>query len=167
MELVGKLGKLGIRMLEGVIEGAVKGLLDCIGPEKLDMFIDNDWSILEAVFKATKKPEYPKELSSEEIEKLERYRAGFIRVALPALGMAKTFASRLPEELIMEKLNADWLLGKGEQKFPMLAERVKAKGEKGKAWLEKQAREIALFLTGRLVWDGEKLVEVRKAGRRR
>jgi hypothetical protein len=162
MKALGTLGKLGVGILEGVIEGAIKGLVNCMGAERLDMFIENNWSILEALMKAMKKPDYPKELSKEEIERLESFRGNLVRVVLPALGMAKTFASKLPEELIVEKLNADWLMKRAEQKFPLLAERIKAHGDKGRAWLEKQAEEIALFLTGRLVWDGEKFKVVHK-----
>jgi len=106
-------------------------------------------------------PEYPKELTPEEVAKLKNARAGMTRSVLPLLGMAKTVASKLPASFIEERLDGDWLMRRANEKFPVLAERVKAHGEKGRQWLSKQAREIALFLTGKLYWDDKerRLVE--------
>lgn len=99
------------------------------------------------------RPEYPKELSQEEVARLEKARAGMTRTVLPLLGMAKTIASKLPRSFIEERLDGGWLMRRANERFPILAERVKAHGEKGEKWLEKQAKEISGFLTGKLLWD--------------
>ena len=141
------------------------GALECIGPKGLDIMIENGWTILDSLFYAMRyQPVYPSQLSPEEVERLERIRAGATRVVLPILGMAKAIASRLPPDMIMKKLDGDWLMRRANERFPILAERIRMHGEKGRKWLQKQARELALFLTGQLAWDDRKrrLVEVRR-----
>lgn len=92
--------------------------------------IENDWLILESILYAMKyRPEYPEELDEKEI-KLEKVRVGSLNAVMPILGMAKTFASRLPEEFILQNLDEGWLMHRANERFPILAERVKAHGEK-------------------------------------
>jgi len=143
----------------------VRGALKCIGSDKIDIMIKNDWTILEAIFYGIHyKPDYPEELSEKEIRRLEQMRIGAAKAVLPTLGMAKMIASKFPSEYIEEKLDAGWLMRRADEKFPELAERIRAHGKRGEEWLRKQAREIALFLTGRMVFDPVKgrMIEVGK-----
>lgn len=131
--------------------------------------ISRNWFILESLFYAMRyKPEYPAELSSEEIIRAEGARTGMVKTVLPLLGMAKTIASKLPSSLIEEKLDGAWLMRRAKEKFPVLAERVEVHGEQGEKWLQKQAKEIRWFLMGKLRWDDRrrKLVRFRKVAKK-
>jgi len=61
-------------------------------------------------------------------------------------------------------VTADWLLEKERKRFPELAAVVEKYGDRGRRWLERQSKEIALYLTGQLVYDARsgKMVEVRR-----
>ena len=147
-------GKLLLKTLEASVEGAVQGGIDCIGPKGLDLMIENDWYIIESMFYAMRyRPDYPEGLTKEEIARLEKARHGMLRAVMPILQLARTVASRLPPELIEQKLDGGWFMRRAKEKFPVLAERVEAHGDKGKKWIENQAREVRDFLLGRLVWD--------------
>jgi len=119
--------------------------------------IENDWFLIESlIYSLHYKPDYPEELSEQEVAHLEGLRAGMVRAVMPVLGMAKTIASRLPASFIEERLDAGWLKRRANERFPILTERVEAHKEKGERWLQKQASEIAGFLIGKLVWNEEK-----------
>jgi len=140
-----------------------------VGPKGLDLMIENGWTLLDSLFYAIRyRPVYPEELSPEEVESIESMRMGAAKAVLPVLGIARTIASKLPPDLIEERLDGDWLMRRANERFPILAERIKVHGEKGERWIRKQARELALFLTGKLVWDDSrrKLVEVRRGSGR-
>ena len=125
--------------------------------------IENDWYVIESIFYAIRcGPKYPDSLSREEAERLNSWWITASKMVLAMLGMAKSIASQLPPELVLEKLNGEWLMRRMRESYPELAEKVEEYGERGMRWVENQAREIALFLTGRLVWvDGlNKLVPV-------
>jgi LmbE family N-acetylglucosaminyl deacetylase len=117
--------------------------------------IENNYSVLESVFHAYygPPPDAYRGLSAEEAARLEEFRRRSARLALSALGMAKTIASRFPAEAVEAKVTADWLLSKGRGRRSELVKVVEAYGERGRAWLEEQARQIAAFLTGRLIYD--------------
>lgn len=125
--------------------------------------IENDWHVIESIFYAIRcGPRYPDSITREEAEKLNGWWVTASKTVLAMLGMAKSVASQLPPELILEKLNGEWLMRRMRESYPELAEKVEGYGERGMRWAEGQAREIALFLTGRLVWvDGlNKLVPI-------
>jgi len=47
VEQLGRVARLSVKVLESAVEGLVEGLLGCFGSEKLSLFIENDWSVLE------------------------------------------------------------------------------------------------------------------------
>jgi len=159
-------GKLGIKLLEGSLEGLIQGLLKCISAERLSILIENNWTILESIFYNLNRvptDAYAK-LTPKEAAMVERIRRGMTRTVLPVLGMARTVASKFPPSAVESKVTPDWLLEKGRKRFPELVAVVEKHGERGRQWLERQSKEIALYLTGRLVYDARsgKMVEVRR-----
>jgi hypothetical protein len=146
------------------VEGLVAGLLRCVGPERLGIMIENDYSVLESLFHAYygPPPDAYRGLTPEEAARLEAFRRRAARAALSALGVAKAIASRLPPSAVEAKVTADWLLQKGRLKQPRLVEEVERHGERGRMWLEAQARQIVDFLLGRLTYvPGKGLVRAR------
>jgi len=159
-------GKFSVKMLEASADGLIRGALKCVGPKGLDIMIEHDWYIIESLFYAMRyKPSYPDGLSEEQIAQLESSRAGITKIVLPALGMAKMVANKLPPSLIENSLDGGWLMRRAKERYPVLAERVEAHGERGRRWIEKQAKELRDFLLGRLRWDDKKrrMVRVRLA----
>ena len=135
-----------------------------MGPERLSIMIENDYSVLESLFHAYygPPPDAYRGLSAEEAARLEAFRRRAARAALSALGAAKMIASRLPPSAVEMKVTADWLLQKGRLKQPELVEAVERYGERGRRWLERQARQIVDFLLGRVAYvPGRGLVEAR------
>lgn len=147
-------GKLGLKILEGALEGLIKGMLKCFGPERLSMFVESDWNILEGVFYGLYRPpiEAYKQMDPREVMKAERVRRSLAKTVLPVIGMARNIASRFPAEAVEKKVTAEWLLGKGEKYFPEIVDVVEKHGDKGRAWVERQAEQIRLYLTGRIVY---------------
>jgi hypothetical protein len=148
--------KLSIAVLEATLEGAIQGAVKALGPKTLDLMIDKNFYIIDAIFYATRhQPTYPPELSREQVARLEMIRATMSKTVLPLLGMVKFVASKFPPEAVEAKVTPDWLLRRGDQRFPELSERVRAKGERGRWWLEKQAEELRAYATGRAYWSEE------------
>jgi hypothetical protein len=146
---------LGLKLLDATLEGLIRGLLDCFGAERLSMFIERDWSILESVFYGLYRPpiEAYRMMKPEEVRRLEAFRRSLAKAVLPVLSMARTIASRFPPEAVEGKVTADWLLQKGEKRFPQVVEVVKKHGDRGRAWVEAQAKQIRDYLLGRIVFN--------------
>lgn len=156
-----KTGRFGTAILTAAIEGsldaAVDVLLKAFGPEKLALLIDNDWSIIGSIYYNLKgfEPDWGKmNLSEKERAKAEKIRRSeFLRrLVLPALDRVQSLASKFPE-LVNEKITVEWLMGKGEQKRPVLVKVLRSRGEIGQRWLEKQVELFKLYFTGRLIWS--------------
>jgi hypothetical protein len=96
-------------------------------------------------------------MAAGDVEKVERIRLAAARTILPVINMAKQIASCFPPEDVEAKVTADWLLKKGEIYFPELVQVVNKYGEKGRAWVERQAEEVRKFLTGKIVFHPQKL----------
>jgi len=126
-----------------------------VGEEKLSLFIDNDYTVLEAIFSSLQRPpiEVYLKMDPAEAAKLEAFRRNMSRTVLPLLGFARRIASNFPADAVESKVTPEWLLGKGRAKFPKLVEVVEKHGDKGRRWLEKQCREIVDYLLGRLAYD--------------
>ncbi len=143
-----------MKVLEGTVAGLISGLVKAFGADKLKAFIENDWHLLEAAFNALNpgfKPDYHAAgLTPEQAARAEKLRQTTLRkVVLPALGMAKTIASRFPREVVEEKVTAKWIYEKIKQRHPEIAAIIDSYGEKGWRWLEKEAKMIVDFLVGR------------------
>lgn len=161
-------GKLGLAVLEAALEGAISGAVKALGPESLDLMIDKNYYIVDSIFYSIRhQPTYPPELSEEQIARLEWMRAAMSRTVLPLLGMVRFVASKFPPEAVEQKVTPEWLLKRGKEKFPELVTRVRAKGKRGRWWLERQAEEIRAYATGRTYWSEEErkliIVNPRKA----
>jgi hypothetical protein len=147
--------KLGIGILEAAIEGVIEGGLKLLGPEKLRLMVDNHWFIMESIFFcAYNVPiETYAKMSKEEIAKAEKVRISLAKSVLPVVGMAKRVASMFPPKAVEAKVTPQWLITRGEKRFPELVEVWRNSGGKGEKWLQEQADEIVGFLTGRLVYS--------------
>jgi hypothetical protein len=134
-------------------------MMKTMGPEKLSLFIENDWNILESVFYGLHCPpiEAYKNMSPQEVAKAESIRKNMYRFIVPLISMAKNIAAKFPAEAIEKKVTADWFLEKGEQHFPELIQVINKYGDKGRVWLEKQAEQIREFLIGRIIFHPQKL----------
>jgi hypothetical protein len=138
-------------------------MLTVMGPERLSLFIENDWNILESVFHGLYRPpiEAYQKMTLQEIAKAERVRRNLARTVLPVIGMARRIAASFPDSTVEAKVTGDWLITKGEKYFPEIVDVIKQHGDKGKAWVEKQAEEIRQFLTGKIVFHPQKLCFVK------
>jgi hypothetical protein len=156
-------GKVGVATLEGAIRGVIGGFLRVLGPDRLSLFIENDWSVLEALFKAMVAPprEAYEHLGEEGVQKV---RAFLVNYVAKLLVVAKAVASRFPPELLESKVTGEWLYRRLED-FPEVRAVIDRYGDRGRYWLEKQARDIRDWLLGRLAVarDGS-LVRVVKGG---
>jgi hypothetical protein len=134
-----------------------------MGPERLSLFIENDWNILGGVFYGLYRPpiEAYQKMTLQEIAKAERVRQNLAHTVLPVIGMARRIAASFPASTVEAKVTADWLIEKGEKYFPEVVAIIKQHGDKGKAWVEKQAEEIRQFLTGKIVFYPQKLCFVK------
>jgi hypothetical protein len=159
LESLGKVaslsGKLGISVLEAAVEGLVEGGLKLLGPEKLRLMVENHWFIMESIFYcAYNVPvEGYAKMSREEVAKAEKVRAALVRSVLPVVGMARRVAGMFPPKAVEAKVTPQWLIARGEKRFPELVEVWRNSGGEGEKWLKEQADEIVGFLTGRLVYS--------------
>ena len=130
------------------------------------MLIDNDAYVVNLVLNALLgKAKYPPGISPQRRERLEAMRLTIGKSVLPVMGMIRTFASRFPEEAVRDKVTPEWLMRRGKGSFPEIVEVWRRNGDKGYAWLSRQAEEIVDYVTGRLVWDGEKVIALGKGDR--
>jgi hypothetical protein len=122
-----------------------------LGVDKLRLFIQHDWYLLGSIFYALTNPPVDayRHMKPEEVERAEALRRSMAKTVLPLLAMARRTAMMFPEELVEGKVTAEWLLEKAKAKMPELAEAVEAEGERGRRWLERQARELVDYLLGR------------------
>jgi hypothetical protein len=156
-------GKIGVATLEGAIKGVIGGLLSVLGPDRLSLFIENDWSMLEALFKAMVAP--PREAYEHlGVEGVQKVRALLVNYVAKLLVFAKVVASRFPPELLESKVTGEWLYRKLKD-FPEVKAVIDRYGDRGRYWLEMQARDLRDWLLGRLAVarDGS-LVRVVKGG---
>lgn len=132
----------------------IDGAINVLGSEKAQLLIDNDWFLLESIFwGATSVPvEGYKKMKPEDVEKAEGMRQAVAKTVLPALAMARFVASKFPVEAVEGKVTPEWLIKRGEKRFPEIVKVWKNTGEKGEQWLEKQTSEIVDYLTGRTVY---------------
>jgi hypothetical protein len=137
-----------------------------VGEEKLGIFIENDYNILEAFFYGLQRSpvEAYQKMDLKEVAKIERFRRNMSRTVLPMLGFARKVAASFPPEAVEEKVTPEWLLSKGRVKFPKLANVVERYGERGRAWLDRQCRQIVDYLLGRTVYDPKtgRMVDAKK-----
>lgn len=140
----------GSALLVSAIKGAVKGMLrsifSTIGRDRVSMFIDNDWHVLEVVLNAFTAPRwrYPETLSREEIEKLENIRRRLGPAVRMTLQMIRAVAKQLPRAMIMQ-LDGGWLMRRIREVDPELA-RIIEEHPKGMKWLEEEARRLREWL---------------------
>jgi hypothetical protein len=134
-----------------------------MGAERLSLFIENDWNVLESVFYGLYRPpiEAYKKMTLQEIAKAERIRRSLARTVLPVIGMARRIAASFPAETVEDKVTADWLMEKGRKYFPEIIAVIEQHGEKGNGWIHKQAEEIRQFLTGKIVFHPQRLCFVK------
>jgi len=92
-------------------------------------------------------------LKIPEIKEIEGNRRRLRKTVIPIFGMARSFASRFPPEYLDNYLTGEWLYNQIRKRFPDVAKVIDECGEEGRKWLENQAWEIRMYLTGRLVWD--------------
>jgi hypothetical protein len=149
---------LGLKLLEGALNGLVSGLLKSFGADKLSLFIENDWHIIESVYFGLHKPplEVYAKLSPDEVSSLESFRQNLAKTVLPLLGFARSVASYFPPEAVESKVTADWLLRRAQRHLQLL-QVIERYGERGRRWLEKEAEQIRDYLLGRVVFDPNKL----------
>jgi len=137
----------------------VCGLYRALGAKALRRLIELNYHSLECLFYGMfHRPNYERDcpgFTLEEIAEMERRRLTMPRLLLPALGFARTIASRFPAEAVERKITAEWLLAKAEQKQPEIAAVIRECGEEGRRWLEEEARQLHLYFTGRLTFDPE------------
>jgi hypothetical protein len=128
------------------------------------MFIENDWNILEGFFYGLSRPptEAYEKMKPEEVAKAERIRKGLASTVLPVINMALRVARSFPSEAVESKVTADWLLERSRKHFPELAAVIDRYGDKGRIWLERQAEQIRLYLTGKIAYHPVKLKFVTK-----
>lgn len=133
-------------MLAKSLERLVIGLMAPFDAQHLQIMIDHDWYVIESVLWAAKRqPNYPSELSEEEVKRMEASRDRMTRMAMAALGFARMIASRFPRPLVEEYLNVGyafkWLKDKRPELLPIL------ETEEGRRWLENEVeRDIKPYL---------------------
>jgi hypothetical protein len=145
------------------VNGLVDGAFRAVGPQGVQLLIDYDKHIIGCILSAYNgRQRYPSNLTRAQVAALERLRLGMTRATVAALGLVRYIASKLPEEVVENKVTPEWLLKKGRERFPEVVQVIEANGDRGRAWLKKQCEEIVGFCTGRLVWSDEHdgLVEV-------
>jgi hypothetical protein len=112
----------------------------------LQIMINHDWYVIESILWAAKQqPNYPPELSEEEMNHMEASRLRMTRMAMASLGFARMIASRFPRPLVEEYLNTEyafkWLKNKRPELLPIL------ETEEGRRWLENEVeRDIKPYL---------------------
>jgi len=134
-----------------------------MGAERLSLFIENDWNILGSAFYGLYRPPINayKKMTPEEIARAERVRLNLARTVLPVIGMARRVAANFPASTVEAKVTGEWLMEKGEKYFPEIVAVIKQHGDKGRAWVEKQADELRQFLTGKIVYHPQRLCFVK------
>jgi hypothetical protein len=137
-----------------------------VGEEKLGIFIEKDINVLEAFYFGLNQPpvDLYEKMDQEEAARVERFRCSMARTVVPLLGMARKAAAAFPPDIVEAKITPEWLLSKGQKKFPKLAAVVLGHGEKGRIWLDRQCRQIVDYLLKRLDYDQKsgRLVKVAK-----
>lgn len=116
--------------------------------------IDNNWYLIESTFyNMYYTPQYDK-VSQEDMKKWEGIRNGpMIAGLVNAFNMARNACSRIPPNIIAEKVNPQWFMNKALERCPDAVKLIKRKGEVGEKWVTTQCAEIIFFLQGKLIWD--------------
>jgi len=144
--IIGRGSALVVATVKGVVKGMLRSVFSMIGKERVHMFIDNDWHILDVVLNAFTAPEwrYPEGLSREEIERLEALRHRLGPVVRMTLQMVRGIAKQLPRNMV-ERLDGSWLLRRIREVDAELASVIEAH-PKGLEWLEKEAERLREWL---------------------
>ena len=139
-------------------------MLRVLGPDKLQLLIDNDWYLIESIFygaytasleESARRGGSPSSPSTqpEEVSQGERYMVGVAKVALPLLNWARSIASMFPPDAVSRKVTSEWLISRGEKHYPEVVAVWRGSGERGERWLKVQAKEIVDYLIGRVAYD--------------
>jgi len=144
--IIGRGSALVVATIKGAVKGMLRSVFNMIGKERVHMFIDNDWHILDVVLNAFTTPEwrYPDELSKEEVERLEALRHRLGPVVRMTLQMVRGVARQLPRSMVY-RLDGAWLLRRIREVDPELASIIEGH-PKGLEWLNKEAERLREWL---------------------
>ena len=152
MEVFKRASRITFKLLEGALNGLISGVFNSFGPRGVRILIEKDLHTIPSILYAlSRRPNYEElGLTPEEVEKLEHMRHSLLRkTVLPIMGLARKIASQFPPEAVEQKVTAEWIYGKIKKRHPEIAEIIDEHGEKGWKWLDKEAKIIVKYLTGK------------------
>jgi len=147
--------KLTLVLLESSLIGAIRGVTNCFGAEKLSYLIENGWYVVGSIFYGASGAEIggDDKLPLEEAERVSQARGFIVRTVLPILNQLKGTASRFPPGMVQEKISPGWLKAKGKGKFPLLLSVVERHGAAGEVWLGNQCAELSDWVLSRSIYS--------------
>lgn len=156
---MGRMARLASKMSIGAIRGAfigtIKGACKLFGPETLGEMIKNNWYVIGGLHYVASGAEIgkKKKLVPEQIEKIRNNQGMVVNTVLPLIEEAKALAIKFPPEEIEKRCSSEWIMEKGEERFPILVKVVKQHKALGRRWLKAQCKEISDYMLGRSIYS--------------
>lgn len=129
-----------------------------VQPDVISMYIDNDWSIVEAILMALNEDDgYISKASPDGYGELAVHmRRALIWVVDAVLGIVDVLVNKYGVEVLDKYLNVNYVVEYLRRNRPELLSVIEEHGDKGIKWLERQLRELKLFFLGKAAWDSER-----------
>ena len=144
--------RISLEAVKTLVEELLLSMIFPFSEKHLRLMIDNDWTIIASIVYAMKhRPNYPKELSPEEVRRLESRRIAICKITWTNLLMIRQLVARLPRSLVERYLNKDYAMKYFRKKIPWVVEVIE-KHPRGEAWFEKQIEEVREFIYRGKVW---------------
>lgn len=124
-------------------------------PDVIAMYIDNDWSIVEAILMALNEDDgYISSVSPDGYGDLAIHlRRALTWVVDAILGIVDVLINKYGVEVLDKYLSMDYVVDYLRRNKPEVFDVIQSRGEKGMNWLERQLRELKLFFLGKAYWD--------------
>ena len=141
-----------------LVDRVLKILFSYVDPSVLSMYIENGWSIVDAIQMALNEDDgYIKSVSPDGYGDLAVHiRRALIWAVDAVMGIIETIVRRYGVDVLDKYMSADYVLNYLKNNRPELYDIITSYGDEGVKWLAKQLKELKMFFLGKAVWDPDR-----------
>lgn len=138
-----------------LVDRVLKILFSYVDPSVISMYIENGWSIVDAIQMALNEDDgYIMSVSPDGYGDVAvRIRRALIWAVDAVMGIVEAIVRKYGADVLDKYMSADYVLNYLKSNRPELYDVITSYGDKGVEWLAKQLKELKLFFLGKAIWD--------------